>query len=178
VVVIGAGNTAVDVATEAVRLGAERVTMVYRRTDAEMPAFAYEYDLAKSDGIQFVWEAQPIGFETDASGVLTGVRLQHVRSEGEGRAARLVPIEGSEHTLPCDMVVKALGQIPILDIVAHVEGARTDGGRLHIDPKTGATGVPGLFAGGDCTSKGAEIVNAVQEGKLAARGIDDFLTGR
>ena len=176
VVVIGAGNTAVDVATEAVRLGAESVTMVYRRTDAAMPAFAYEYELAKQDGIAFVWEAVPVGFETDAAGTLTGVRVQRVRLDGAGRTAHLVPVEGSERTIPCDMAIKALGQIPILDVLARTEGACVDGGRLHVDPATGWTGVPGLFAGGDCTSKGAEIVNAVQEGKLAAAGIDAYLT--
>lgn len=175
VVVIGAGNTAVDVATQAARLGAEAVTMVYRRTAAEMTAFAYEYDLAKADGIGFLWETQPLGFETDDAGRLTGIRLQRVRLDGEGRTARLVPVDGSETVVPCDMAIKALGQTPILDVLADTEGVRIERGRLLIDPETGATGVPGLFAGGDCTSKGAEIVDAVQEGKKAAWAIDAFL---
>ena len=175
VVVVGAGNTAVDVATQAVRLGAEAVTMVYRRTAAEMTAFAYEYELAKADGVGFLWEAQPLGFETDAAGRLTGVRLQRVRLDGEGRTARLVPVDGSETVVPCDMVVKALGQTPILEVLAETDGLHVERGRLLVDPLTGATGVPGLFAGGDCTSKGAEIVDAVQEGKKAAWGIHAFL---
>jgi len=175
VVVIGAGNTAVDVATQAVRLGAQAVTMVYRRTAADMTAFAYEYELAKSDGVGFLWQAQPVAFEADADGRLTGLRVQRVVAEGEGRGARLVPVEGSETVLPCDQAIKALGQTPILAPVADADGATLDRGRLLIDPETGATGAPGLFAGGDCTSKGAEIVDAVQEGKTAAHAIGAFL---
>ena len=171
VVVIGAGNTAVDVATEAVRLGARRVTMVYRRTPAEMTAFAYEYELAKSDGVGFLWETQPVGFEADAAGRLTGLRVQRVTRDGEGRAARLIPVPDSETALPCDMVVKALGQTPLVDALA-AAGVPVERGRLVIDPATGSTGVAGLYAGGDCTSGGAEIVDAVQAGQVAAWSID------
>ncbi len=168
VVVIGAGNTAIDVATEAVRLGADQVTIVYRRTAREMSAFAYEYELARQDGIRFIWQVQPVAFEV-TDGHLSGVTMVRVRPSGRG--ATLVPVDGSTFSIPCDMAVKALGQTPILDLLEGMEGVVVEGGRLHVDPTTGATGVPGLFAGGDCISKGAEIVNAVQEGKLAAHGI-------
>jgi len=175
VIVVGAGNTAVDVATEAARLGAESVTMVYRRTAEAMPAFAYEYELAKQDGIQFEWGVQPVAVESDGRAV-SGLRLRRMRSDGDGRSATLHPVDGSDFTLPCDMVIKALGQTPVLSLVEALPGVRVENGRLLIDPATGATGVSGLFAGGDCVSKGAEIVNAVQEGKIAARHIDAYLT--
>jgi glutamate synthase (NADPH/NADH) small chain len=175
VVVVGAGNTAVDVATEAVRLGADRVTIVYRRTAAEMSAFAYEYELAKQDGVDFIWEVQPVAF-VEEKGSLAGITLQRMESGGGGRRGALSAVAGSDFTVPCDMVVKALGQTPILGLVEGTGGVRVERGRLLVDPETGATGVPGLFAGGDCISRGAEIVDAVQEGKIAARGIDRWLT--
>ena len=177
VVVIGAGNTAIDVATEAVRLGAESVTIVYRRTAHEMSAFAYEYDLAKADAVQFLWQVQPLRF-VEESGALTGLALQRVQQNGDGRAAAVTPVEGSDFVLPCDMAIKALGQTPILDLLTNVDGLVVENGRLRIDARTGATGTPGLFAGGDCLSKGAEIVDAVQEGKIAAAGINATLSSK
>lgn len=174
VIVIGAGNTAVDCATEAVRLGAEKVTMAYRRSQHEMSAYAYEYDLAKQDGIEFEWNAMPVAFNQDAAGVLNGVQFARTRLEGQGRKAELVIIPDSEFVVPCDMVVKALGQTPLVALVEGIPGVAIERNKLTINPANGATGAPGLFAGGDVTSKGAEIVNAVQEGKLAAIGIDAY----
>ena len=174
VVVIGGGNTAIDVATAAVRLGAERVTIAYRRTHDDMPAYVHESELAKSDGVNFDWLTAPLEFiETD--GRLTGLRMQRLEMQGQGRNASLVPVKGSEFTLECDMVVKALGQQPLVELTNAVDGLEIDRGRVVVNPASGATSVPGLFAGGDCISKGAEVVNAVEEGKIAARGISDFL---
>jgi glutamate synthase (NADPH/NADH) small chain len=173
VVVIGAGNTAIDVATQAVRLGADNVTIAYRRTATEMSAFAYEYDLAKSDGVEFVWQVKPKRF-VEKDGELVGVLFQQVEQSGTGRDARLVDT-GNEFVISCDMAIKALGQVPVLGFLSGVDGVTVERGRLIVDREFGATGVPGLFAGGDCLSKGAEIVDAVQEGKVAAQGIDQFL---
>ena len=174
VIVIGAGNTAVDCATEAVRLGAQNVTMAYRRSQHEMSAYAYEYELAKQDGIDFEWNAMPVGFVKDASGALAGVQFVRTKLEGEGRKAQLVVLPESEFVLPCDMVIKALGQNPLVALVEGIPGVTIDRQRLFVNPANGETGAPGLYAGGDVTSKGAEIVNAVQEGKLAAIGIDAY----
>jgi len=170
VVVIGAGNTAIDCATEAARLGANSVTIAYRRTAAEMSAYAYEYELAKADAIQFEWNAQPMEF-VEANGQLAGVRFQKVAVVGEGRTARIEVVPDSDFVIPCDMAVKALGQLPLAEFIKSVPGLRFEHGRLLVDRASGFTGVPGLYAGGDCISKGAEIVNAVQEGKIAARAI-------
>ena len=175
VVVIGAGNTAIDVATQAMRLGAESVLIAYRRTEKEMSAFAYEYELAKADGVRFEWCVQPLEFLSHNEN-LAGIKFHRLDQQtGQSRAAALKPIVDSEFVIPCDMAVKALGQTALLDLLAGIEGLRFEKGKLLVDPETGATGAPGLFAGGDCISMGAEIVNAVQEGKVAARGIDQYL---
>jgi len=177
VVVIGGGNTAIDAATAAVRLGADRVTIAYRRTRADMPAYAHEYELAKSDGVIFEWLSAPLEC-LRTGGTLTGLRMQRLEMQGVGRDANLVPVAGSEFMLECDMVVKALGQQPLVGLMGAIDGLEIDRGRVVVDPRSGATSVPGLFAGGDCISNGAEVVNAVEEGRIAARGISDFLDGR
>jgi glutamate synthase (NADPH/NADH) small chain len=176
VVVIGGGNTAIDVATAAVRLGAERVTVAYRRTRADMPAYLHEYELAKGDGVAFDWLTAPVEC-LQTEGKLSGLRMQRLEMEGQGRDATLVPVEDSEYTLDCDMAIKALGQQPLVELLDSIDGLEVDRGRVVVDPHSGATSVPGLFAGGDCISKGAEVVNAVEEGKVAARGISDFFAG-
>jgi len=170
VLVLGAGNTAVDCATEAVRLGADSVSITYRRTEKEMSAYAYEFEIAKRDGVKFEWNAMPIEFVGE-NGKLTGVKFQRVACAPGSRTSTPEPVAGSEYVIPCDMAVKALGQVPLADFIRSVPGLQFERGRLLVDRDTGYTGVPGLYAGGDCISKGAEIVNAVQEGKLAARAI-------
>lgn len=175
VVVIGCGNTAIDAATASVRLGAEKVTIAYRRSPAEKSAYNYEYDLGKQDGIAFEWFAQPMEFVA-TDGRLSGLRCVRTRLVGSGRTAKLEVIPDSEFVLPCDMAIKALGQSPVLELLEGLEGVTFGAKGVVIDRETYATTLPGLFAGGDCTSKGKEIVNAVQDGKLAARSIDRFLS--
>jgi glutamate synthase (NADPH/NADH) small chain len=177
VVVIGGGNTAVDAATAAIRLGATLVTIAYRRTEAEMPAFAYEYKLAKSDGIRWEFSAAPMRI-IGAGGAATGVAFSRTRLVGSGRAAKLELVAGSSFTISADMVIKALGQEPLIELLQALPGLKVERGRVVVDRTTGATSVPRLFAGGDCTSKGAEVVDAVQEGKIAAQGIHALLTQR
>ncbi|MBX3420455.1 MAG: NAD(P)-dependent oxidoreductase [Pirellulaceae bacterium] len=171
VVVLGCGNTAIDVATAAVRLGAQRVTIAYRRSWEDMPAYAYEYELAKSDGVHFEWFAQPVEFVIE-SGKLVAIRLSRAGTNDAGGKANDV------FELPCDMVVKALGQSPIVDLLAQFQPAAIDRGRVLVDPQTLATPIPGLYAGGDCVSRGAEIVNAVEQGKQAARAIHRSLAAK
>ncbi len=177
VIVIGCGNTAIDAATGAVRLGASKVTIAYRRSPAEKSAYNYEYELGKQDGVQFEWYAQPVEF-LEENGTLSGVRFIRTRlveEGGNGRSAKLESIPGSEFVVPCDMAIKALGQSPVLELLGSIEGVEVGRKGLQVDPHSFATSLPGLFAGGDCTSKGKEIVNAVQDGKLAARSIDSYL---
>ena len=171
VVVIGAGNTAIDVATAARRLGAERVTIAYRRDEASMPAFAFEYALAKGDGVRFEWFAAPLRI-VGKEGVAQGVEFARTRLDESGS---LQSIPNSQFILPADLVVKALGQGPLVEWVEALPGLEHREGRIVADAATGATSIAGLFAGGDCLRKGGEIVDAVQDGKLAARGIDTYL---
>ena len=178
VLIIGAGNTAIDVATAAKRLGAEHVTITYRRGEDAMPAFAYEYELAKADGVRFEWFAQPVRV-VGRDGIAEGVEF--VRTEADGPASRggkLRPVAGSNFVLRADMIVKALGQEPLRDLLRALPGLKVEGNKVAADRETGATGVPKLFAGGDCIRGGGEIVDAVQDGKVAARGIQALLSPR
>ena len=174
VVVLGCGNTAIDAAVASARLGARSVTVAYRRGPEDRSAYNHEIALAKASGVRFEWFATPIGFE-EHGGRVVAVRMARTRVEGHGRGASVVVVPESEFLLPCDMAIKALGQSPARKLLAGLDGVEFDGMRLVIDPATKMTTRRGLFAGGDCTNKGKEIVNAVEDGKQAARHIDDFL---
>lgn len=171
VVVIGAGNTAVDCATIAKRLGAERVTMVYRRTEREMTAYDFEYSFVKNEGVEFRFLTQPVEVLVENGQVvgLKCVRMALGAPDASGRPAPL-PVPGSEFVLPCDQVVKAIGQEK--PAVARLLGLETDKGFIKVNQNY-ETSLPGVFAGGDCIrAKGAaSTVMAVQDGKLAAFAI-------
>ena len=176
VLVIGAGNTAIDVATAARRLGAETVTIAYRRSEALIPAFAYEYELARSDGVRFEWLVQPVRIIGE-NGAATGVEFLRTRlGDSDSRTGRVQPVPGSNFLIGADMVVKALGQEPLLDLLGALPELEHDKGKIVVDRATGATSAPGLFAGGDCLRSGGEVVDAVEDGKIAARGIHAALS--
>lgn len=166
VVVLGAGNTAIDAVTQAKRLGAARVIMVYRRTEKDIPAYDYEYELAKKDGVEFVWQAAPIGIlSDDVSQNVTALRCE--RTDGSLQIFEI----------PCDMVIKAVGQQKMRSFFDAVAGVETDEkGRVRVNEQM-QTSNPKIFAGGDCANGGAEAVDAAQMGKLAAQGIHFSLTG-
>lgn len=171
VVVIGAGNTAVDCATIAKRLGAERVTMVYRRSEKEMTAYPHEYEFAKKEGIEFRFLTQPVEVMSEG-GRVTGLKCVRMRlgaPDASGRPAA-EPVPGSEFVLPCDQVVKAIGQEK--PAVAKLLGLETEKGFIKVNHQF-ETSLPGVYAGGDCIrAKGsASTVMAVQDGKLAAFAI-------
>lgn len=175
VAVVGAGNTAVDAATAAIRLGAERVCIVYRRSRDEMPAYDYEYELAKQDGIAFEWLTAPVEVVgTQAVEGLRCVRMRLGARDARGRRAP-EPVAGSEFVLPVDMVLAAVGQEKRQSWLAAIPGLRLEAGRIVTDPTSAMTSLAGLFAGGDCANGGKEVVNAVAEGKHAAHGIDAWL---
>lgn len=177
VLVIGAGNTAIDVATAARRLGSESVAIVYRRGERDVPAFPYEYELAQKDSVVFYWHTQPVRILGD--GRVQGVECVRTRVSGDaGRRRRTAvePIPGTEFVLPADMVVRAIGQQPWQGFLAAVSGLAVENGCIVVDPETGQTGNPKYFAGGDCVNGGKEVVDAVAEGMRAARGIDGMLS--
>lgn len=168
VVVVGAGNTAIDAATAARRLGAARVSILYRRTESHIPAFAFEYEHAKREGVVFEWLAQPIAIHTDLAGAIAS--LECVRLSNEGRDVP-VPIPGSNFHLPCDMVIPAIGQTPLASLLEQCRGVAMEAGRVVIDRASGRTSNPKYFAGGDCVNGGREVVDAVADGKRAAIAI-------
>ena len=154
------------------------MTITYRRTEALLPAFAYEFELAKSDGVCFEWCAGPVRILGEA-GRVTGVVFQ--RTELEDPLRRTGPVRcvpDSDFVLKADMVVKALGQEHLLDLVKALPGLHVNEGAVVVDRGSLMTSVPGLFAGGDCLRSGGEVVDAVQDGKTAARGIHARLTAR
>ncbi|MGD9561613.1 MAG: NAD(P)-dependent oxidoreductase [Pyrinomonadaceae bacterium] len=165
VAVIGAGNTAVDAVTQAKRLGAERVVMVYRRTEKDAPAYDYEMELARKDGIEFVWQAAPVGILEGEDGTALSLRCE--KTDGSL----------SLFDIPCDMVIKAVGQQKLRSFFEDVAGVAVDDkGRVVVDGEM-RTSNPKIFAGGDCVNGGAEAVDASQMGKHAAQGIHRSLTG-
>ena len=168
VAVIGAGNTAIDAATQAKRLGAERVLMIYRRTERDISAYEYEYELAKKDGVEFHWNTAPV----EIVGVDSVSALRCVRTEN-GQ-----PTAGAAFEIPCDTVIKAIGQQKRVSFLSEIPGVELDEkGRVLVNLDTMQTTNPQIFAGGDCVNGGREAVDAAQTGKLAAQGIHYNLTG-
>lgn len=180
VAVIGGGNTAIDVVTAAKRLGAEIVYMVYRRGPQEMSAFEYEYDLAKADGITFVWNAAPKRVIGNAKGLVEALECSRTElgaPDGSGRRSPQI-MAGGEFQLQVDMVVKALGQQKKTDFLGQISGVKLDKGRVAVHEETMQTANPKYFAGGDCVNGAGEVVDAVAHGKRAALGIDAMLQQR
>ncbi len=177
VLVLGGGNTAVDAAVNAAMLGASSVTLVYRRTESAMPAYKHELAHARAAGVDCEWLTAPLAFRHEG-GELRGLRVERLSMDGAGRDANLNPIAGSEFEIPCDMALLAMGQEPLRDFISSIASLTMDGRRLMADPLSAATGIPGVFAGGDCVNGGAELVHAVAEGKRAACGIHAYLGER
>jgi len=163
VVVVGAGNTAIDAANAARRLGAETVFMLYRRSESEISAFDFEYEHAKREGVQFLWRRQPLAVRQSERGrlLLDTVQVQPVNG-------RLLPLPDSEYAMECDLVVPAIGQSPLTQLLSEVRGVEISDGRIVADCATGQTANPRYFAGGDCVNGGREVVDAVAAGKRAA----------
>lgn len=178
VVVIGGGNTAIDAANAARRLGAEEVHLVYRRTEKEMPAFPFEYHHSKVEGVRFHWLAQPleiIARDGRAAAVrFAGTRLEEPDSTGRRRAA-VVP--GSDFEIACDMVIPALGQSRFIAALHESRGIELNHGSIAVDRPTGRTANPRYYAGGDCVNGGREVVDAVADGKRAALAMARQLEG-
>jgi glutamate synthase (NADPH/NADH) small chain len=168
VIVIGGGNTAIDAASAAVRLGADNVHLFYRRSEEEMPAFPNERDHAKVAGVRFHWMAQPVAI-VEQDGRAAAVQFLRTRlGEPDSQGRRTPePIPGSQYEVACDMVIPALGQSRLTSML-HLE---MDSGSIAVDRPTGRTNNPKYYAGGDCVNGGREVVDAVADGKRAALGM-------
>lgn len=175
VVVVGGGNTAIDAARTALRLGADEVSILYRRAREQMPAWDEEIDAALEEGVQLETLAAPVKIEqADDRLVLTCVRMELGEPDASGRR-RPVPVEGSEFTMEVDDIIAAIGQNVDASMVSGLE--LTDWRSIQADERTGQTSIEGVFAGGDCVT-GADIaVQAVGAGRRAAFAIKQYLLG-
>ncbi len=181
VAVIGGGNAAIDAARTAIRLGAQSVTVIYRRTREEMPAYAEEIEEALQEGVTLRTLVHPEAFEVE-DGRVTGVRLRAMKLGEFDRSGRRRP-EGADdaacEVLPADQVIVAIGQALDKKVLAGAdEVERTGSGWVKADPRTGATSLPWLFAGGDVVSGPSSVADAIAAGERAAVAIDEKLTGK
>jgi len=178
VAVVGAGNTAMDAARVSLRMGAESVTIVYRRTRRESPARIEELEHAIEEGIQFLWLTAPVEIMGDATGWVTGMRCQKMElgePDASGRR-RPVPVQGSEFPLDVDTVIYALGTTANPIIAQTTPGLEVNRwGYIQVDENTGMTSIPGLFAGGDIVTGAATVILAMGAGKRAARSMLEYM---
>jgi len=178
VAVIGAGNVAMDSARCALRLGAEEVTIVYRRSRAEMPARAEEVENAEAEGVQFKLLSNPVEIYGNEEGWVTGmrcIRMELGEPDASGRR-RPIPIPGSEFDMEVDVIIVAIGTSPNPLILAATEGLeRTRRGTVVADERTGRTTKERVWAGGDIVTGAATVISAMGAGKRAAADIDRFL---
>lgn len=159
-VVVGGGNTAIDVAREALRLGAEDVAIVYRRTRNELPAYVHEVAEAEEEGVRFQWLAAPVRVLGDAHVQGVECTLMRLDEPDDSGRRRPVPVDGSEFVIACDTLVKAIGQA---------------GPKLEVD-ESWQTSEARVFAGGDAVNGGSSVVEAVRAGRDAAAAIDRRLS--
>jgi dihydropyrimidine dehydrogenase (NAD+) subunit PreT len=164
-VVIGGGNTAIDAVRELIGLGVSQVTMLYRGTEEKMSGYEHEWEAAKIDGARAIWRAQPVAFEGQQS-------VQSIRYVSLDEHKK--PIAGSEQSINAELVLLAIGQSKLGELVKPLSGINIDGGRVVVD-ENGFTGRAKYYAGGDCANGGKEVVNAAAEGKRAATAIHQSL---
>lgn len=179
VVVVGGGNSAMDSARCALRLGAEEVTIMYRRSREEMPARLEEVLNADEEGVRFEMLTQPVRFIGHDRGWVKAIECLRMRlgePDSSGRR-KPVPIEGSEFTFPVDTVVVAIGQGPNPMIPKSTKGLEVDGrGAIVINQETGLTSMERVYAGGDIVRGGATVIEAMGDGKRAAKAIHEQLS--
>ncbi len=173
VTVIGMGMTAIDAATQAKRLGAKEVTMVYRRTEAEKPCTQVELDIAMLDGCEIIWLAAPKEVRGENGKVTELICSKMILGEADASGRRSPVDTGETFSLATDMVIKAAGQVPFVELIK-ASGVDNKNGKINIDNSC-ATNIKGVFAGGDAVNGGKEVVDAVQAGKDGAASILAYL---
>jgi glutamate synthase (NADPH/NADH) small chain len=179
VAVIGGGNVAMDAARTSLRLGAKEVAIVYRRSREELPARIEEVHHAEEEGVRFHFLVNPTEILGDEAGNVIGmqcIRMELGEPDESGRR-RPIPIKGSEFVMDLDTVIVAIGNSPNPIIPHTTPGLEVSRwGTININEETGMTSIPGVFAGGDIVTGAATVINAMGQGKVAARGIHAFLT--
>jgi NADPH-dependent glutamate synthase beta subunit-like oxidoreductase len=179
VVVVGGGNTAIDTARTALRIGSQEVTIAYRRSRTEMPANEWEVDEAEAEGVRLELLTQPIEVLSD-NGHIGGIRCIHMRlgEPDESGRRRPIPIEGSEFVIECDAMVAAVAQAPEISFLDPDHGLEiTRWGTFKVDPQTLTTNRPGIFAGGDAAAGPGALIEAIAAGRRAALSINRYLRG-
>lgn len=173
VAIIGGGNTAIDVAREAVRLGATNVMVLYRRTEDQMPAFKHEVKAARKEGVHFYWLTAPVRLIGD--GRVRKIECIHMKLGAPDKSGRPAPepVPGTEFTLEVDTAIKAIGQEKRVEFFTAL-GVEIEGGLVKVNEHF-QTSRAQYFAGGDCINGGATVVEAVRHGKIAAQEIAKFL---
>ena len=177
VVVVGGGNTALDAARTARRLGAEKVTILYRRTRNEMPAHPMEIDAALEEGVELILLSAPTELlaENGQLKALTCIRMELGEADASGRRSP-VPVSGSEYRLPCDFAISAIGQdVDLCGLQKNPLLKSTRYNTLVFDEATFATTMPGVFTGGDMATGPAVAIAAIAHGKIAANAIDHYI---
>ncbi len=178
VITVGGGNVAMDSARTALRLGAEKSIIVYRRSRQEMPARLEEIHHAEEEGVVFMLLATPVAFHGDRAGSVREaecIRMELGEPDSSGRR-RPVPVEGSNFRIPADVVIVAIGNSPNPLVPNTTPGLATGkGGNIVIDPATGKTSKQGVFAGGDVATGAATVISAMGAGRKAARAIHKYL---
>lgn len=176
VIVIGGGNTAMDVARTAVRLGADHVQVLYRRTRAEMPAEDIEIEEAEEEGVEFTYLVAPIDV-IEENGRAKAVRCQRMKLGAPDKSGRRSPepIPGDEVTIPADLIVSAIGQRVNAENVKELEVTKK--GTISVNANTFETSMPGIFAGGEAATGPKIAIEAIAQGKNAAHVIDSYLKG-
>jgi glutamate synthase (NADPH/NADH) small chain len=180
VAVVGGGNVALDSARTALRLGSDKVFLVYRRSREEMPARAEEVQHAVEEGVQFKFLTLPVEIHGEGGRVagMTCLRMELGEPDESGRR-RPIPVEGSEFVIDCDLVVMAIGTRANPLLPSTLPGLKLNRwGYIEIDEETGETSMPGVFAGGDIVTGSATVIEAMGAGKRAARSIHRMLTGK
>ncbi len=176
VVVIGGGNTAMDSARSAIRLGIRSVRVLYRRSRQEMPCLMEEVEAAEAEGVHIEFLSAPVRLERHGEGVVVTCRRMALGEPDASGRRRPLPIEGSEFAVECGTVIAAIGQT-VDRSVAEKEGLRVSGWGVFAHERTFATNVPGVFAGGDAVLGADLAVRAVAAGRMAATSIDQYLRG-
>ena len=178
VAVVGAGNVAMDAARTSLRLGAEDVKIVYRRSRTEMPARLEEIENAEEEGVQMFLLTNPVRIISDGKGgvgAMECIKMELGEPDASGRR-RPVPVAGSEFTMDVDTVIVAVGQGPNPLLARATQGlALNRKGNIEVRDEYGATSIPGVWAGGDIVTGAATVISAMGAGKRAARGIDIWL---
>ncbi|MCL2247120.1 MAG: FAD-dependent oxidoreductase, partial [Lentimicrobiaceae bacterium] len=184
VVVVGGGNTAMDCCRSARRCGSEEVIVLYRRTEADMPANPIEIHESKVEGVEYIFLAAPVDVYYNENGILTGLKCIKMKAEKTpgSRRSNIVPIEGSEFDLPCDLVLPATGQKIQYDVLNHInqyfqpqELQLNKWKTLDANETTMQMNIPKIFAAGDAVTGPTNIIEAIAGGKAAAKHIELFI---